>query len=58
MNKRVVCTEQADGSLQPILKADRTVLRHKEYQETKHKVDATLAKINGGIRPVIKEAVK
>ena len=56
-NRAVVCTVQADGSTQPILKPDGVVLRHKEYHEKRAHYDDLIKRNNGGLRPVIKEVV-
>ena len=40
--KNIVYSERPDGSKMPVLKPDGTVLRHKEYQEKKSKIDSIL----------------
>lgn len=40
--KNIIYDERPGGTKMPVLKPDGTVLRHKEYQENKHKFDAMM----------------
>lgn len=42
INKQIIYDERPGGGKMPVLKADGSVLRHKEYTENKHKVESTI----------------
>lgn len=57
VNKRIVYEVRPGGALSPVLKADGTPLRHKEYQETQPKVVENLRRQRGGVTPILTEKV-
>ena len=47
-NRELVYDVRPDGSKMPIMKADGTQLRRREYDEKSHQIDANLRRIQSG----------
>ena len=50
-NRQIMYDERPGGIKMPILKADGTVLRRKEYGENKKSIDANMRRIRGTQTP-------